>query len=60
MSRHLALAAAFFLFPVLASAQALATPTASSQTAILAQASLTPLFSSESDAQAHCPKDVVV
>lgn len=60
MFRHLALAAAFFLFPGLAPGQALAAPTASSQTAILAQASLPPLFSSESDARAHCPKDVVV
>jgi hypothetical protein len=58
--KHFALAAALFVFVGLPSTPAVATLTAGSQAAIVAQAALPPLFDTESAAQAHCPKDVVV
>ena len=47
-----------FAWPLVA--YAAAPPTVSHQAAILAQASLPPLFDTESAAQTHCPNDVVV
>jgi hypothetical protein len=60
MFKRLALAAVLFAFAgALPSPDAAASaPTA--QPAVVAQASLPPLFSTESAAVAHCPKDVVV
>ncbi len=60
MFRHFALAAALFAFAGLSLAPTTATPVGNSQAAIVAQASLPPLFSTDSAAQSHCPKDVVV
>lgn len=60
MLKHFALAAALFAFAGLSPATQPTAPTAVAQPTILAQASLPPLFSTESEAQTHCPKDVVV
>lgn len=60
MLRNFALAAALFAFTGLLFAQAPVTPAATAQASIVAQVSLPPLFSTENEAQAHCPKDVVV
>ena len=60
MYRRLALAAALFAFGGLLTTQGAAASAPSRQAAVIAQASLPPLFSTESEAQAHCPKDVVV
>lgn len=60
MYRRFVLAAALLAFASLSfghGAQASATPT---QAAMLAQASLPPLFPTENAAQSHCPKDIVV
>jgi hypothetical protein len=35
-------------------------PVGASSSIVVAQAALPPLFNTESDAQAHCPRDVVV
>lgn len=51
------------LFVALATASlpyGFSTPVAASTTSVIAQAALPPLFSSASQAQAHCPRDVVV
>ncbi len=60
MFKRLALAAALLGFAALLPSHGIASPTAAAQSAVVAQASLPPLFSTESAAQAHCPKDVVV
>jgi hypothetical protein len=60
MVKRLALVAALFAFAGLGSIPSPAAPVAVAQTANVAQASLPPLFDTESAAQAHCPKDVVV
>jgi hypothetical protein len=59
MFRCFALVAALLAFFGLAPGNSIATPAATSQAAIVAD-SLPPLFSTESAAQSHCPKDVVV
>lgn len=59
MIRSFVLAAALFALLLPLPGQSAPAPTAS-QATIVAQAALPPLFSSESEAQAHCPKDVVV
>jgi hypothetical protein len=60
MFKGLALAAALFGFATQLPSYG-ATPSVTAvQPAIVAQASLPPLFDSENAAQAHCPKDVVV
>jgi hypothetical protein len=59
MFQRLALVAALFAFGGLLPSYAAASTAATAQPAIVAQ-SLPPLFSTESAAQAHCPKDVVV
>lgn len=58
MFQRLALAAALLAF-VGAPGGGIAAAAATSQAAIVAD-SLPPLFTTESEAQAHCPKDVVV
>jgi hypothetical protein len=53
----------FLLVAALAMASFVYAPTASvaaSTTNVVAQASLPPLFNTEGEAQAHCPKDIVV
>jgi hypothetical protein len=60
MVKRLALVAALFAFAGLAPMQSPAAPVAVAQTANVAQASLPPVFDTESAAQAHCPKDTVV
>lgn len=60
MFKRFALTAAFFVFAgLLPSYSAAVAPVAAAQAAVVAQ-SLPPLFSTESTAKAHCPKDVVV
>jgi len=59
MLKRLALVGALFAFGAVLPCQG-AYPVAAAQSAVVAQASLPPLFSTESAAQAHCPKDVVV
>jgi hypothetical protein len=60
MFKRFALAVVLFAFAGLLVTPAGATPTQSPRATILAQASLPPLFDTETAAQAHCPKDVVV
>ena len=60
MIKRLALVVALFAFAGLTPVQGLAMPVATAQAANVAQASLPSLFDTESAAQAHCPKDVVV
>lgn len=60
MFKRLALAAALFAFAGLLPTHGATTPTSPTQSVLIAQASLPPLFDTESAAQAHCPKDVVV
>jgi hypothetical protein len=61
MLKRFALVAAFFAFAgLLPSYSAAALPVPATQAAVVAQASLPPLFDTESAAQAHCPKDIVV
>jgi hypothetical protein len=60
MLKRFALAAALFAFVGLLPSYSTVAPLPAAQGAVLAQASLPPLFSTESEAQAHCPKDVVV
>lgn len=60
MVRRFALAAALFACVGLLPIHGIASPLSAAQSAVVAQASLPPLFSTESAAQAHCPKDVVV
>ena len=52
--------AAVLLFLSIAPAYATAAAETISQSRVVAQASLPPVFDTESAAQAHCPKDVVV
>jgi len=59
MFRRLALAAALFAFAGLLPSYGVASPLPTTQAAVVAQA-LPPVFSTESAAQAHCPRDVVV
>jgi hypothetical protein len=59
MLRRFALIAALFAFVGVVPGHGIATPIAISQATIVAD-SLPPLFSTESAAQSHCPKDVVV
>jgi hypothetical protein len=60
MVKRFALAAALFGFATLLPSYGATSSVAVAQPAAVAQASLPPLFDSESAAQAHCPKDVVV
>ena len=60
MVKRLALVGALFAFAGLGPYRVATAPVAIGQTANVAQASLPPLFDTESAAQAHCPKDVVV
>ena len=60
MYRRFVLVAALLAFATLVPGHGIAAPAATSQAAIVAQASLPPLFNTESAAQAHCPKHVVV
>jgi hypothetical protein len=60
MYKRFALAAALLAFVPLLPTLGSASPLPVTQAAIVAQASLPPLFDTESAAQAHCPKDVVV
>jgi hypothetical protein len=61
MLKRFALASALFAFAgLLPSCAAAAAPVPVAQPAVVAQASLPPLFSTEDTAQAHCPRDVVV
>jgi hypothetical protein len=59
MLKRFALAAALFAFAGLLPSYSTAAPMPAAQAAVVAQ-SLPPLFDTESAAQAHCPKDVVV
>jgi hypothetical protein len=59
MVRSFALAAALFALLLPLPGQSV-TAVVVPQAALVAQAALPPLFSTESEAQAHCPKDVVV
>lgn len=47
-------------FVIACMVQAPSAPVAAATTSIVAQAALPALFNTESQAQAHCPKDVVV
>ena len=58
--RRFILAAALFALAVLLPGFAAAAPSPSTQTGVVAQASLPSLFDTESAAQGHCSKDVVV
>ena len=60
MFRRFALVAALFAFAGLLPTYSASSPAVAAQSAVVAQAFLPPLFSTESAAQAHCPKDVVV
>lgn len=60
MLKHFILAAALFAFAGLSLSFAPATPAATPQAVTVAQAPSPALFSTESAAQAHCPRDVVV
>ncbi len=60
MFKGLALAAALFGSAALLPSYGATPSVAAIQPAVVAQASLPPLFDTESAAQAHCPKDVVV
>lgn len=61
MFKRLALAAVLFASTGLGlPAQGAYASASAAQAAVVAQASLPPLFSTESEAQAHCPRDVVV
>lgn len=60
MFKGFALAAALLGFAALVPSHGTVSFAAVAQPAVVAQASLPPLFSTESAAQAHCPKDVVV
>lgn len=59
MFKCFALAAVLFAFAGLLPTYGAPAPAASTHAAIVAQASLPALFSTESEAQAHCPRDVV-
>jgi hypothetical protein len=59
MFRRFALATALFAFAGLLPSHGFASPITTTQAAVVAQ-SLPPVFSTESAAQAHCPRDVVV
>ena len=59
MFKRFALVAALFAFAGLLSTYAVSSTISTAQAVIIAQA-LPPVFSTESAAQAHCPKDVVV
>ncbi len=59
MIQRFALLAALFAFATLFPCQTAAGPVPVTHSAIVAQ-SLPPLFDTESAAEAHCPKDVVV
>jgi hypothetical protein len=60
MLKRFALAAAILGCTGLLPAHGVGAATYSTLTTVVAQASLPPLFDTESAAQAHCPKDVVV
>ncbi len=60
MFKRLALVAALFAFAGLLPTHGASSPVLAAQAAVVAQASLPPTFSTESAAQAYCPKDVVV
>lgn len=60
MFKRFALAAALLGFATLLPSYGGASPVAARGSAVVAQASLPPLFSTQSAAQAHCPKDIVV
>jgi hypothetical protein len=59
MFKRFALVAALFAFAGLLPSHGVASPAPAAQAAIIAQ-SLPPVFSTESAAQAHYPRDVVV
>jgi hypothetical protein len=60
MYKRFALAAALFVFAGILPGHGAASPSQIAQATVVAQASLPPLFSTESGAQSHCLKDVVV
>jgi hypothetical protein len=60
MFKRFALAAALFAIAGLLRTYGASSPAPAAQASVVAQASLPPLFSTETAAQAHCPKDVVV
>jgi hypothetical protein len=60
MFKRFALTAALLAFGGLLPIYVTAAPAPTAPATIVAQASLPPLFDTESAAQAHCPKDVVV
>jgi hypothetical protein len=60
MFKRFALAAALVAFAGLLPAYGMASPSPYAQATIVAQVNLPPVFDTESAAQAHCPKDVVV
>jgi hypothetical protein len=60
MLKRYALAAALFAFAALLPTYGASSPVSAAQAAVVAQASLPPLFSTDNAAQAHCPRDVVV
>jgi hypothetical protein len=59
MHRRFVLVAALFAFAGLLPTHGAATVTTEAQPTVVAQ-SVPPVFSTESAAQAHCPKDIVV
>ena len=60
MFKRFALAAALLACAGFLPTQGVTAATHSTQATVVAQASLPPLFDTESAAQAHCPKDIVV
>jgi hypothetical protein len=60
MFKRFALAAALLTFATLLPGPGGASPVVISQSAVVAEASLPPLFDAENAAEAHCPKDIVV
>ena len=60
MLKRFAMAAALLICAGLLPIQGVDATTPSSQATVVAQASLPPVFDTESAAQAHCPKGVVV
>jgi hypothetical protein len=60
MFKGFTLALALFALGAVLPCHGIASPVAPGRAAIVAQASLPPVFSSESEAQAHCPRDIVV
>ena len=60
MLQRFVFVAALLGFAALVPNLGIASPTHTVPALVVAQASLPPVFSTESEAQAHCPRDVVV